>query len=66
MFIRPTEDSGFAWVLAEKIMLTVSFCASHLDGLGDKVSVMGGINKSCEALHVVTVPTTFAIVDTVK
>ena len=33
MFMRPTEDSGFAWVLAEKIRLTASACASHLDGL---------------------------------
>ena len=24
MFIRPTEDSGFAWVLAEKMRLTAS------------------------------------------
>jgi len=33
IFIRPTEDSGFACVLAEKIRLTASACASHLDGL---------------------------------
>ncbi len=33
MFIRPTEDSGFAWVLAEKMRFTASAWASHLDGL---------------------------------
>ena len=33
MFMRPTEDSGLACVLAENIRLTASACASHLDGL---------------------------------
>ena len=37
MFISPTEDSGFAWVFAEKIMLTASDWASHLEGLYVKV-----------------------------
>ena len=33
IFIRPTDDSGFACVFAEKMRLTASACASHLDGL---------------------------------
>ena len=32
--IRPTEDSGFALVLAEKMRLTASDCASKRVGLG--------------------------------
>jgi len=39
MLIRPTEDSGFAWVLAEKMRLTASDWASNLDGLVGGVSL---------------------------
>ena len=33
MLMRPTDDSGFACVLAEKMRLTASHWASHLEGL---------------------------------
>lgn len=33
MLMRPTEDSGFAWVFAENIRLAASHCASHREGL---------------------------------
>ncbi len=33
MLIRPTDDSGFACVFAEKMRLTASACASYLEGL---------------------------------
>jgi hypothetical protein len=33
MLMRPTDDSGFAPVFAEKMRLTASACASHRDGL---------------------------------
>jgi hypothetical protein len=33
MLISPTEDSGFAFVLALKIMLTASDCAPKREGL---------------------------------
>jgi len=33
MLMRPTDDSGFAAVFAEKMRLTASACASHRDGL---------------------------------
>ena len=33
MLIKPTEDSGFAFVFVVKIRLTASAWASHLDGL---------------------------------
>jgi hypothetical protein len=32
MLINPTEDSGFAFVFAEKIRFTASDCASHREG----------------------------------
>jgi hypothetical protein len=33
MLMRPTDDSGFAAVFAEKMRLTASACASHREGL---------------------------------
>lgn len=33
MLMRPTDDSGFAPVFAEKMRFTASACASHRDGL---------------------------------
>lgn len=39
MLIRPTEDSGFDWVLAEKMKLTASDWASKREGLGQVVFV---------------------------
>lgn len=33
MLMRPTDDSGFDWILAEKMRLTASSCASNRDGL---------------------------------
>lgn len=32
MLIRPTDDSGFAFVFEEKMRLTASDCASHREG----------------------------------
>jgi len=36
--MRPTEDSGFEFVFAEKIRFTASDCASNRDGLFSNVS----------------------------
>ena len=33
MLMRPTDDSGFAAVFAEKMRLAASHCASHREGL---------------------------------
>jgi hypothetical protein len=33
MLMRPTDDSGFAPVFAEKMRFTASACASHREGL---------------------------------
>ena len=33
MLMRPTDDSGFAPVLAENMRLAASHCASHREGL---------------------------------
>lgn len=32
MLIRPTDDSGFAFVFEEKMRFTASDCASHREG----------------------------------
>ena len=32
ILIRPTEDSGFAFVFEEKMRFTASDCASHREG----------------------------------
>jgi hypothetical protein len=63
MLIRPTEDSGFACVFAEKMRLTASACASHRDGLVLGQLQVGSLDR--KSLHVVAVPTAFAIVHTV-
>lgn len=63
MFMRPTDDSGFACVLAEKMRLTASAWASHLDGLcygKYKSGVLTTVGR--DALHIITVSAALAVV----
>ena len=62
--MRPTDDSGFACVLAEKMRLTASDWASHLEGLEeirwDLLSMVIG------SLHIVPVSATLTVIHTTK
>lgn len=61
MLIRPTEDSGFAFVLAENMRLTASACASHREGLPSR-SVNASYSRFLKVIHIVSIPTTLTIV----
>lgn len=62
MLIRPTEDSGFAPVFAEKIRLTASACASHRVGLAPR-QYIGAASTAPRYVHVVAIPTCLAVVN---
>ena len=64
MLISPTDDSGFDWVLALKMILTASACASHLEGLYRGLSYFAVSHWIGKSLQVVAIPATFAIVHT--
>ena len=60
ILMRPTDDSGFAFVLAENIRFTASACASHLDGLRIRKHIES--SSFYETIHVVSIPTTLTVV----
>jgi hypothetical protein len=65
MLMRPTDDSGFAWVLAENIRLTASAWASNLDGLRKVLLAMRLGRGQLGDVHIVTISTALAVVNTV-
>ena len=62
MFMRPTDDSGFACVFAENMRFTASAWASHLEGLVQAVSALAIIDMDPDNLHIIAISATLAIV----
>lgn len=62
MLIRPTDDSGLAWVLAENIRLTASDWAENREGLYAPDQLLP-LLKATKYSHVVAIPAALAIVD---
>jgi len=65
--MRPTEDSGFEFVFAEKMRLTASDCASKREGLSVML-VMDACMLSIlyASLQIISISAVFAIVYSVS